>query len=68
MGIAPGLLVGKPLGVTLFVFLAKTFRLISLPIGATRPHFVGVAVLAGISFTMSLFIGTLAFGEATIVG
>jgi NhaA family Na+:H+ antiporter len=67
MGIALGLFIGKPLGVVAFVFLGKTLSLVELPKGATWPQLIGVAVLAGVGFTMSLFIGTLAFGEEQIM-
>lgn len=67
LGIALGLLLGKPVGVTLFVWLGTRLKLITLPKGATWPQFIGVAVLTGIGFTMSLFIGTLAFGEELII-
>jgi NhaA family Na+:H+ antiporter len=67
MGIALGLLIGKPLGVTLFVYLGTVFKWINLPAGSTWPQFFGVAVLTGVGFTMSLFIGTLAFEESLIM-
>lgn len=67
LGIAMGLLLGKPLGVTFFVWLGTRFKIIGLPKGSTWPQFIGVAVLTGIGFTMSLFIGTLAFGEELIM-
>jgi NhaA family Na+:H+ antiporter len=61
VGIALGLLVGKQLGVFLFSALAIFLRLGSLPQGVTWGHLYGVAILSGIGFTMSLFIGSLAF-------
>ncbi|MDA1370340.1 MAG: Na+/H+ antiporter NhaA [Proteobacteria bacterium] len=67
MGIALGLLIGKPLGVTLFVWLGTVLKLVQLPQDANWTQFIGVAVLTGIGFTMSLFIGTLAFGEELIM-
>lgn len=61
LGIVLGLLLGKPIGITLASLLAVRLRLGALPEGATWRHICGVALLAGIGFTMSLFIGTLAF-------
>jgi len=60
-GIALGLLVGKPLGITLFSWLAVRLGLAQLPQGINFVHIVGVGFLAGIGFTMALFIGGLAF-------
>jgi len=62
-GIALGLFVGKPLGVMLFVGLAVLLGVAALPRGTTWAQMFGVAVLCGIGFTMSLFIGGLAFAE-----
>jgi len=61
LGIALGLLLGKQVGVMLFAWLAVRLRLAALPEGITWRAFYGVAVLTGVGFTMSLFIGTLAF-------
>ncbi|MBP2293037.1 Na+/H+ antiporter NhaA [Azospirillum rugosum] len=63
LGIALGLFAGKQLGVLLASWLAIRLRLSSLPAGANWMQFYGVAVLTGIGFTMSLFIGTLAFPD-----
>jgi NhaA family Na+:H+ antiporter len=60
-GIALGLLVGKPLGIALFSWLAVRLGLAQLPQGINFVHIVGVGFLAGIGFTMALFIGGLAF-------
>jgi NhaA family Na+:H+ antiporter len=62
-GIALGLLVGKPIGIAFAVLAATTSGLARLPEGATWPQIVGIACLAGIGFTMSLFIGALAFAD-----
>lgn len=63
VGIALGLLIGKPLGVLLFSWLTIKIRLASLPERANWLQFIGVAFLCGIGFTMSLFIGSLAFQQ-----
>ncbi|GAB3451931.1 Na+/H+ antiporter NhaA [Insolitispirillum peregrinum] len=61
LGIAFGLFVGKQSGVMLFSLAACRLKLARLPDGASLMQFYGVAILTGIGFTMSLFIGTLAF-------
>ncbi len=63
LGIILGLVVGKPLGVMLFSFLAVRAGAASLPEGVDWRALHGAAWLAGIGFTMSLFVGSLAFGE-----
>ncbi|WP_210493548.1 Na+/H+ antiporter NhaA [Microvirga antarctica] len=64
MGIALGLLIGKQVGVFGFSMLAFRFGLADVPAGATRLQCYGVALLCGIGFTMSLFIGALAFPDS----
>lgn len=61
LGIAMGLLVGKPVGILLASWIPVRFGLCALPSGTTWAQIAGVSFLAGIGFTMSLFIGTLAF-------
>jgi NhaA family Na+:H+ antiporter len=53
--------VGKQVGVFGMVLLARLLRIAKLPSGTTLGQIYGVAVLCGVGFTMSLFIGTLAF-------
>jgi Na+:H+ antiporter, NhaA family len=63
MGIALGLLLGKLIGVFGFTWLLVKSGLARLPHGAGWLHIFGVAALAGIGFTMSLFIGSLSFSD-----
>ena len=65
-GIILGLFVGKQLGVFGFGWLAIKLKLSELPKGSNWMQFYGVSVLTGIGFTMSLFIGSLAFEDAGI--
>jgi NhaA family Na+:H+ antiporter len=62
LGIIAGLFIGKPLGISLFCWLALKLKLASLPQGTTCRQIMAVGVLCGIGFTMSIFISTLAFG------
>lgn len=66
LGIAVGLFMGKQLGVFGFCWLALKTRLTSLPKGMDLVHLYGVSLLCGVGFTMSLFIGSLAFEETDI--
>ncbi len=63
LGIALGLFIGKPLGILGAVWLAVSTGLCRLPTGVTWWQIHGAALLAGIGFTMSLFIGALAFSD-----
>ena len=60
-GIALGLFLGKPLGIVGAVMIVRMLGIARLPDGATWPQMLGIAWIAGIGFTMSLFIGVLAF-------
>lgn len=66
VGIAGGLFIGKQIGVFLFCALAIKLGMAKLPKGMNWKHLYGVAALCGIGFTMSLFIGSLAFEESGI--
>ncbi|MBF7730573.1 Na+/H+ antiporter NhaA [Pseudomonas sp. N040] len=61
LGIAAGLLLGKTLGVFGLTWLAVSLRIARLPLGANWTQVLGVSVVCGIGFTMSLFVGSLAF-------
>ena len=61
LGIICGLFLGKPLGVTLFAWLSVKLGWASLPSEANWKHIIGLGLLAGIGFTMSIFIGMLSF-------
>lgn len=63
LGVAGGLLIGKPIGVYGASLLGLKLGIGRLPAGVDRRALFGVAVLCGIGFTMSLFIGSLAFPE-----
>ncbi len=61
LGVVAGLVVGKTVGVTAFTWAATRTGITRLPDGVRWRHLVGVAALAGIGFTVSLFITSLAF-------
>ena len=63
LGIVLGLFIGKQLGIMSFVWVGIKLGIARLPDGITWAQIYGVALLAGIGFTMSLFIGTLAFSD-----
>jgi Na+:H+ antiporter, NhaA family len=63
LGIISGLLLGKPLGIALFSFAAVVIGVCKLPDDLTWLHIVGAGFLAGIGFTMSIFITNLAFAS-----
>jgi NhaA family Na+:H+ antiporter len=66
MGVAAGLLFGKALGVFGMAWLAIKLRLASLPAHASWTQLFGVSALCGIGFTMSLFIGLLAYADPAL--
>ena len=61
LGIAAGLIAGKPLGVTLLCFVAVAGGICRLPPDLKWAHLIGAGILGGIGFTMSIFITNLAF-------
>ena len=67
IGIFLGLVVGKPLGITLFCAVAVWLGICSIPKGLKWMQIIGVACLAGIGFTMSIFITLLAFDDHAVI-
>ena len=63
LGVAVGLAVGKPIGITLATWLALRLGLGRLPARTGFKHIIGLGMLAGIGFTVSLFVAELAFGD-----
>ena len=63
LGILCGLFFGKQIGVFLFSFLSVKFKLAEMPSNSNWIKFYGVGILTGIGFTMSLFVGNLAFAD-----
>ncbi len=64
-GIFLGLVVGKVVGITVAVWIAKTLRIVRLPKGLSMHHVTGIAMLAGVGFTLSIFIAELAFSGSS---
>ncbi len=67
LGIVTGLVIGKPLGIWLFVFIGVSLGLCSLPADLKWKNIIGAGFLGGIGFTMSIFITQLAYNHAEIV-
>jgi NhaA family Na+:H+ antiporter len=67
LGVILGLLVGKPVGICLFAWLAAKTRLATPPPGVSWRQIAGASWLCGIGFTMSLFIATLAFDTGPLL-
>ena len=75
-GIFLGLFLGKPIGITLFSFIAVKCGIAELPLGTKWKQIFALGIIAGIGFTMSIFVDGLAFdsqelvniGKATILG
>ena len=65
LGILLGLFIGKQLGVVLFSYISIKLNLAQMPNNSNLLSFYGVAILTGIGFTMSLFVGNLAFADDT---
>ncbi|MDQ3262947.1 MAG: Na+/H+ antiporter NhaA [Myxococcota bacterium] len=67
LAVSVGLLVGKPLGVLVACWLTLRLRIGTLPVGMTYRHLVVLGVVAGVGFTMALFIAQLAFTDARLL-
>ena len=67
LGILLGLVLGKPLGILLFSWLAYKIGVASLPENIKWVHILGVGLLGGIGFTMALFVASLAFTETALI-
>lgn len=67
LGVVLGLVVGKPFGLLGATWLALRLRVAALPEGVQWRHVVGVGCLAGLGFTMSLFIGTLGLSDPALL-
>lgn len=67
IGIALGLLLGKPFGIMLFSYLSVRFKMGVLPEGSNWKTILGAGFLGGIGFTMSIFISLLAFSDHQII-
>lgn len=63
LGIMAGLLLGKPIGIGSLVWLTVKWKWAALPEGAGWPHIIGLGILGGIGFTMSIFIALLSFKD-----
>lgn len=66
-GVFLGLLVGKPVGITIVTWLAVRLGICEMPSGATWPQIFGVGLLGGIGFTVSLLISDLAFEQELLI-
>lgn len=64
LGIIIGLVIGKPVGIMVFSWLSVKFKVGKLPDGINWRHIFGIGLLAGIGFTMSIFIALLSFGDS----
>ena len=67
LGILSGLLLGKPIGITLACLIVILAKLSKLPAGVNWYNMIGVGLLGGIGFTMSIFITLLAFEDQQII-
>lgn len=67
LGIIFGLVIGKPLGISLAVYLMSRVRFIQVRENHSWVQFIGLGILAGIGFTMSIFVSTLAFENNEIL-
>jgi len=67
LGIMAGLVVGKTVGITLFSWVAVKLKIANLPKGISWQEIIGASMLAGIGFTMSIFVAELAFKDPEVI-
>jgi Na+:H+ antiporter, NhaA family len=67
LGVFAGLVIGKPLGILSFCFIAIKLGIAKIPIRLKFKHFIGVGFLGGIGFTMSVFIALLAYEDSNVI-
>ncbi|MEJ1239023.1 Na+/H+ antiporter NhaA [Chryseolinea sp. T2] len=67
IGIFVGLVIGKPLGISLFSYVSTALKFTRLPSDINWKHIVGAGMLGGIGFTMSIFITLLAFSDQSVI-
>jgi NhaA family Na+:H+ antiporter len=67
IGIALGLILGKPVGITAFSMVGAKLKILALPTGLKWKQIASVSVLGGVGFTMSIFITLLAFQDPAII-
>jgi NhaA family Na+:H+ antiporter len=67
LGIGMGLVFGKPIGIMVSALLCSRFQIGQLPEGSNFKHIIGIGFLAGIGFTMSIFISNLSFSDSIFV-
>ena len=68
LGILLGLAAGKPIGILLVCLLAISLKVCRMPDGMNWNHLCGLGILAGIGFTMSIFISNMAFSDPGLIG
>lgn len=66
-GVMVGLVLGKPIGVLLASWLALRLKLARFPVGVTLRHLLVVGIVAGVGFTMAIFIAQLAFADPALL-
>jgi Na+:H+ antiporter, NhaA family len=67
LGVFAGLVIGKPLGILSFCFIAIKLGIAKIPNRLKFKHFIGVGFLGGIGFTMSVFISLLAYEDSNVI-
>jgi NhaA family Na+:H+ antiporter len=67
LGIAAGLVLGKPMGIYLASVLSVKMKVAQLPSGSSFKHILGAGLLGGIGFTMAIFVANLAFDDAASI-